>query len=71
MAYQHPRESRRGESCGLMRLGIAGVHLLALLAFVPWLFSWTGVALAFAGLVCVRHAGHQSLLPSLADAPRF
>jgi stearoyl-CoA desaturase (delta-9 desaturase) len=31
-------------------LGITGVHLLALLAFIPWLFSWTGVALAFAGL---------------------
>ncbi len=26
------------------------MHLLALLAFVPWLFSWTGVILAFAGL---------------------
>jgi fatty-acid desaturase len=30
--------------------GIVGYHLLALLAFVPWLFSWTGVALAFIGL---------------------
>ena len=26
------------------------IHALALLAFVPWLFSWTGVALAFIGL---------------------
>src|ERR1700761_2939743 len=25
-------------------------HLAALLAFVPWLFSWSGVALAVAGL---------------------
>lgn len=31
-------------------LGVAGVHLLSLLAFYPWLFSWTGVALAVAGL---------------------
>src|SRR5471030_2178989 len=26
------------------------MHILALLAFVPWLFSWTGVILAFVGL---------------------
>jgi fatty-acid desaturase len=31
-------------------VGIIGVHLLALLALVPWLFSWTGMALALAGL---------------------
>ena len=28
---------------------IVAIHLLALLAFVPWLFSWTGVILALAG----------------------
>ena len=26
------------------------MHALALLAFVPWLFSWTGVVLALCGL---------------------
>jgi fatty-acid desaturase len=26
------------------------VHLLAMLAFMPWLFSWTGVVVCFAGL---------------------
>lgn len=31
-------------------LSIITFHLLALLAFSPWLFSWTGVALAVAGL---------------------
>lgn len=31
-------------------VGIVGYHLLALLAFWPALFSWLGVALAFAGL---------------------
>jgi stearoyl-CoA desaturase (delta-9 desaturase) len=31
-------------------IGIVGFHVLALLAFVPWLFSWTGVALALCGL---------------------
>jgi fatty-acid desaturase len=29
--------------------GIAGFHLLALLACVPWLFSWSGLALLAAG----------------------
>jgi sn-1 stearoyl-lipid 9-desaturase len=31
-------------------LGFAIIHLLAALAFVPWFFSWTGVALLTAGL---------------------
>ena len=31
-------------------ISIVVYHLLALLVFVPWLFSWTGAALAFAGL---------------------
>ncbi len=30
--------------------GIIGMHVLALLACVPWFFSWSGVAWAFAGL---------------------
>ena len=30
--------------------GIVGFHLLALLACVPWLFSWSGLAWAVAGL---------------------
>ena len=29
---------------------IGGYHLVALLAFLPWFFSWTGVVLAFLGL---------------------
>jgi len=31
-------------------IGIPLIHLLACLAFVPWLFSWTGVACALFGL---------------------
>jgi len=31
-------------------VGIVGVHLLALLALVPWFFTWTGVVLALLGL---------------------
>ena len=30
-------------------IGVVGIHLLALLALVPWLFSWTGVTLAVLG----------------------
>lgn len=35
---------------GRIAAGIIGYHLLALLAFVPWLFSWSGVAWAVFGL---------------------
>jgi fatty-acid desaturase len=31
-------------------IGVVGLHLLALLAFIPRCFSWTGVAAALAGL---------------------
>ena len=31
-------------------VSILGFHLIALLALVPWLFSWTGLVLAVAGL---------------------
>ncbi len=31
-------------------IGVGGYHAVAVLAFVPWLFSWTGVALALIGL---------------------
>jgi stearoyl-CoA desaturase (delta-9 desaturase) len=31
-------------------IGLGLFHLLALLAFLPWFFSWTGVALALLGL---------------------
>jgi stearoyl-CoA desaturase (delta-9 desaturase) len=30
--------------------GIVGYHLIALLAVIPWLFSWTGLGLAVAGI---------------------
>lgn len=30
-------------------IGVVGIHLLAILAFLPWLFSWTGVVLAILG----------------------
>lgn len=38
-------------------VGIGGIHLLALLAFLPYCFSWTGVVLALAGLYCYGTLG--------------
>jgi hypothetical protein len=35
---------------GASSRGIVGYHLLALLALVPWFFTWSGVVLALAGL---------------------
>jgi fatty-acid desaturase len=31
-------------------IGVTSYHMLALLAFVPWFFSWSGVALALLGI---------------------
>ncbi|MBC8355660.1 MAG: fatty acid desaturase [Planctomycetes bacterium] len=36
---------------------VLGVHVLAMLALVPWLFSWTGVAVGFAGIFCFGTLG--------------
>jgi len=38
--------------------GIAAIHAIALLAFVPWFFSWTGVLLALLGLYEGWHNNH-------------
>jgi stearoyl-CoA desaturase (delta-9 desaturase) len=47
---QRPRGTVPAKLLWPYAIGVGGTHLLALLAFVPWLFSWTGVALAFLGL---------------------
>jgi hypothetical protein len=52
-------------------IGIPLVHLLACLAFVPWLFSWAGVASAVLGLYVFGTFGHQLVLPPPAGSPRF
>jgi stearoyl-CoA desaturase (delta-9 desaturase) len=36
---------------------VFGVHALAMLALIPWLFSWTGVVLVFAGNVFIGMVG--------------
>ena len=71
--------SRSTPCCGASRITSArstgptpgaspALHLLALLAFVPWFFSWTGVLLVPIGMYIVRHARHQYRPPSSADA---
>jgi fatty-acid desaturase len=44
-----PATVERGRILWPYAIGVIGFHLLALLALIPWLFSWTGVALAVAG----------------------
>lgn len=38
-----------GKISWLYGVGVIGYHLVALLALLPWFFSWTGVVLALAG----------------------
>jgi stearoyl-CoA desaturase (delta-9 desaturase) len=45
-----PAPAGRGRIRWPYATGVVGLHVLAMLAFVPWLFSWTGVAVALAGL---------------------
>ena len=45
-----PKTSQPIRIAWIDAIGLAAIHLLALLAFVPWLFSWTGVIVAFIGL---------------------
>lgn len=46
MATAHPHKRKLNWAALLV---VAGVHLAALLVFLPWLFSWTGVVLAVGG----------------------
>ena len=52
-----PDEVRPVHVLPLYVIGIVGTHVLALAAFVPWLFSWTGVALVVAGMYVFGMAG--------------
>jgi stearoyl-CoA desaturase (delta-9 desaturase) len=46
----HPATVDRRKILWPYAISLAVYHLLACFALIPWLFSWTGVALAFAGL---------------------
>src|SRR6476620_21842 len=53
-----------------------GVHLLALLVFVPWFFSWTGVVLLAAGIslfgmIGINLAYHRLLAHRSFSCPRW
>jgi stearoyl-CoA desaturase (delta-9 desaturase) len=57
-------------------VGIASFHLLALLACVPWLFSWSGLAWAVAGLYLFGTLGinigfHRLLTHRAFACPRW
>ena len=57
-------------------LPIATVHLLACLAFLPWCFSWSGVALALTGIVVFGTLGinlcyHRLLSHRSLTVPRW
>lgn len=45
----YPATVSRGHFIWPYVVGIIGIHLLSLLALVPWLFSWTGVVLCVGG----------------------
>ena len=41
----------RGKLLWPYAISIGGMHVLALLAFVPWLFSWTGLIVMLLGVL--------------------
>jgi stearoyl-CoA desaturase (delta-9 desaturase) len=45
-----PERTSRREILWVYLLSVTAIHVLALLAFVPWLFSWFGLALALCGI---------------------
>jgi fatty-acid desaturase/sterol desaturase/sphingolipid hydroxylase (fatty acid hydroxylase superfamily) len=49
VSLERPATTRSSRINCSYATGVGLVHLLALLALVPWLFSWTGVALVFIG----------------------
>ncbi len=57
-------------------INIAAIHLLALLALVPWFFSWTGVVLCLGGLYVfgtlgINLAFHRMLTHRSLKVPRW
>jgi fatty-acid desaturase len=45
----HPPETVDGRLVSSNVSTLVVIHIIALLAFIPWFFSWTGVALVFVG----------------------
>ena len=56
-ALKAPDGTRPSRVNWLDATGLAAIHLLAVLVSVPWFFSWTGVVLAFVGLIVFGSLG--------------
>ena len=56
---ESPLKTGRAEFLWSHVVVVVGMHLLALLACVPWLFSWTGGDAVFRWPVRIRYVGHQ------------
>ena len=52
-------------------VGFIFCHLLALLAFVPWFFSWTGSLCSDCGNVRIRRCRNKSRFPSAPHVSQF
>ena len=50
VALELPTTVKKGRLLWDYAIGIWGIHILACLAFLPWLFSWTGVVVAVIGV---------------------
>ena len=71
-----PESARPFRLARIDATGIAALHLIALLAFVPWFFSWTGAVLAFLGLYVFGTLGislcfHRMLTHRSVVCPRW
>lgn len=72
----YPEAVRHRKILWVYLISIVTFHLLALFALVPWLFSWTGVALALAGLYVFGTLGinlcyHRLLTHRGFNCPRW
>ena len=75
-ALSYPTTVDRAKILWPYAISMATYHLLALLAFVPWLFTWTGAALAVAGLYVFGTLGinlcfHRLLTHRGFNCPRW
>lgn len=72
----HPSTVNRRKILWPYAISLSVYHLLALLALVPWLFSWTGAALALGGLYVFGTLGinlcfHRLLTHRGFNCPRW
>ena len=56
-SYPSPLANGTAKLCPPRVATVAGLHLLALLVFVPWFFSWAGVALFVTSIFLIGTVG--------------